>query len=60
MPVFAKNAQIRAQDHLLLHDAYLAQVKPSSQVKEDWDYEKILKTVPAAEAFQQPDAACKL
>ncbi|GAB2869786.1 ABC transporter substrate-binding protein [Actinoallomurus bryophytorum] len=58
--VFAKNAQIRAQDHLLLHDAYLAQVKPSSEVKEDWDYEKILKTVPAAEAFQRPDAACKL
>jgi branched-chain amino acid transport system substrate-binding protein len=58
--VFAKNAQIRAQDHLLLHDAYLAQVKPSSEVKEPWDYEKILKTVPAAEAFQQPDPACKL
>jgi branched-chain amino acid transport system substrate-binding protein len=58
--VFAKNAQIRAQDHLLLHDAYLAQVKPSSEVKEPWDYEKILKTVPAAEAFQQPSPACRL
>jgi branched-chain amino acid transport system substrate-binding protein len=58
--VFAKDATIRAQDHLLLHDAYLAQVKPSSEVKEPWDYEKILKTVPAAEAFQQPDPACKL
>jgi len=58
--MFAKNAQIRAQDHLLLHDAYLAQVKPASEVKEPWDYEKILKTVPAAEAFQQPDPACKL
>ncbi len=58
--VFAKNGTIRAQDHLLLHDAYLAQVKPSSEVKEPWDYERILKTVPAAEAFQQPDAACKL
>ncbi|MDN3352090.1 ABC transporter substrate-binding protein [Actinomadura sp. DC4] len=58
--VFAKNAQIRAQDHLLLHDAYLAQVKPASEVKEPWDYEKILKTVPAAEAFPQPDAACRL
>ena len=58
--VFAKNATIRAQDHLLLHDAYLAQVKPASEVKEPWDYEKILKTVPADEAFQQPDPACKL
>lgn len=58
--VFAKNAEIRAQDHLLLHDAYLAQVKPASEVKEPWDYEKILKTVPADQAFQQPDPACKL
>jgi branched-chain amino acid transport system substrate-binding protein len=58
--VFVKNGTIRAQDHLLLHDAYLAQVKPASEVKEPWDYEKIIKTVPAAEAFQQPDAACKL
>jgi branched-chain amino acid transport system substrate-binding protein len=58
--VFAKNATIRAQDHLLLHDTYLAQVKPSSEVKEPWDYETILKTVPADQAFQQPDPACKL
>ncbi|NVI86985.1 ABC transporter substrate-binding protein [Actinomadura sp. BRA 177] len=59
--MFARNATIRAQDHLLLHDAYLGQVKPASEVKEDWDYIKVLKTIPAAEAFQpQPDPACKL
>ena len=58
--VFAKNAQIRAQDHLLLHDAYLAQVKPSGEVTEPWDYEKILKTVPADQAFQPADPACRL
>ncbi|MEO3827483.1 ABC transporter substrate-binding protein [Actinomadura sp. B10D3] len=59
--MFARNATIRAQDHLLLHDAYLGQVKPKSEVKEEWDYVKVLKTVPAAEAFQpQPDASCKL
>jgi len=58
---FARNATIRAQDHLLLHDAYLGEVKPKSQVKEPWDYIKILKTIPAAQAFQpQPDPACKL
>ncbi|XVQ06783.1 ABC transporter substrate-binding protein [Spirillospora sp. CA-255316] len=57
---FARNGHIRAQDHLLLHDAYLAQVKPSSQVKEPWDYEKILETIPAEQAFQQPDPSCKL
>ncbi|MEU5882241.1 ABC transporter substrate-binding protein [Spirillospora sp. NPDC047279] len=58
--VFAKNATVRAQDHLLLHDVNLAQVKPQSEVKEPWDYEKILTTIPANEAFQQPDPACKL
>ncbi|SFQ38628.1 amino acid/amide ABC transporter substrate-binding protein, HAAT family [Actinomadura madurae] len=58
--LFARNATIRAQDHLLLHDAYLGQVKPKSEVKEEWDYEKIIKTIPAAEAFQQPDPSCKL
>ena len=58
---FARNATIRAQDHLLLHDAYLGEVKPKSEVKEPWDYIKILKTIPAARAFQpQPDPACKL
>jgi branched-chain amino acid transport system substrate-binding protein len=59
--MFARNGTIRAQDHLLLHDAYLSQVKPSSEVKEPWDYVKVLKTIPASEAFQpQPDPACKL
>ncbi|HEY8479941.1 MAG TPA: ABC transporter substrate-binding protein [Spirillospora sp.] len=59
--MFARNATIRAQDHLLLHDAYLSEVKPASEVKEEWDFVKVLKTIPAAEAFQpQPDPACKL
>jgi branched-chain amino acid transport system substrate-binding protein len=59
--MFSRNGTIRAQDHLLLHDAYLAEVKPSTEVKEPWDYVKVLKTIPAAEAFQpQPDPACKL
>ncbi|TDE37212.1 ABC transporter substrate-binding protein [Actinomadura sp. 6K520] len=59
--MFARNASIRAEDHLLLHDAYLGEVKPSGEVKEEWDFVEILKTIPAAEAFQpRPDAACKL
>ena len=57
---FAQNATIRAADHLLLHDAYLAQVKPSSEVKEPWDYENILKTVPADQAFQPASPSCRL
>jgi branched-chain amino acid transport system substrate-binding protein len=59
--MFARNGTVRAQDHLLLHDAYLGQVKPSGEVKQPWDYVKILKTIPASEAFQpQPDPACRL
>ncbi|GAA0585891.1 ABC transporter substrate-binding protein [Actinomadura livida] len=58
--IFTATGTIRAEDHLLTHDAYLAEVKPSSEVKEPWDYEKIVSTIPAAEAFQQPDPACKL
>ena len=34
----------------MIHDVYLAKVK-SVEVKEDWDYEDIVKTIPAAEAY---------
>jgi len=34
---FARHAQIRKQDHVLLHDAYLAEVKAPADVKEPWD-----------------------
>jgi branched-chain amino acid transport system substrate-binding protein len=50
--VFARNATVRAEDHRVIHDVYLAEVKPKSEVKTAWDYEKILRTIPAAEAFR--------
>jgi branched-chain amino acid transport system substrate-binding protein len=49
---FARNARIRAEDHRVIHDAYLAEVKPKSEVTEAWDYEKIVKTIPADQAFK--------
>jgi branched-chain amino acid transport system substrate-binding protein len=58
--VFLRNGKIRAEDHRVIHDAYLAQVKPQSEVSEPWDYVKILKTIPAAEAFRAPSPDCKL
>ncbi|MEV5826215.1 ABC transporter substrate-binding protein [Spirillospora sp. NPDC052242] len=58
--VFTSTGTIRAEDHLLTHDAYLAEVKPESEVSEPWDYEKIIETIPAAEAFQRPSPACEL
>jgi branched-chain amino acid transport system substrate-binding protein len=59
--VFLRNGEIRAADHRVLHDAYLVKVKSKDQVKEDWDYEQVLKTIPATEAFNptvSPD--CKM
>ncbi len=50
--LFARNATIRAEDHRVIHDVYLAEVKPKSAVTTEWDYEKILRTIPAAEAFR--------
>ncbi|HEY1177097.1 MAG TPA: ABC transporter substrate-binding protein [Phytomonospora sp.] len=50
--VFAANGQVRAEDHRMIHDSYLAKVKSPDQVTEDWDYEEIVETIPAAEAFR--------
>ncbi|WP_412102764.1 ABC transporter substrate-binding protein [Plantactinospora sp. KLBMP9567] len=55
--VFLRNGEIRAKDHLVVHDAYLARVKEPSEVKEDWDYEEIVTTIPAAKAFPPAEAS---
>jgi len=58
--VFLRNGEVRAADHLVVHDAYLAKVKSKDQVKEAWDYEQIVSTIPAAEAFPAASSACKM
>lgn len=58
--VFLRNGKIRAEDHRVVHDAYLAQVKPASEVREPWDYVKILSTIPTEQAFNTPSSDCKL
>ncbi len=61
---FARNATVRKEDHRVLHDAYLAQVKPASEAKEDGDYSNVLKTIPADQAFRPVSdaiaAGCKM
>ena len=57
---FLRNGEVRAADHNITHDVYLAKVKTKDQVKEAWDYEEITKTVPAAQAYAAPDGSCKL
>ena len=58
---FARNATIRKEDHLLLHDVYQAEVKAQKDVAEDGDYSKILSTIPADQAFRPLDqVSCKM
>jgi branched-chain amino acid transport system substrate-binding protein len=52
---FAKNGRI-GPDGLHRHDMYLVQVKTPAESKQPWDYYKILKTIPAAEAFPTVEA----
>ncbi|MBP2313980.1 ABC transporter substrate-binding protein [Azospirillum soli] len=47
---FARNGRIR-EDGRMVHDMYLAQVKTPQESKGPWDYYKIVRTIPAEEAF---------
>ncbi len=42
----------------MIHDVYLAKVKNSAP--EEWDYEDIEKTIPAAEAYGEANPACSM
>ena len=58
--VFLRNGEIRKEDHRVLHDAYLVKVKAKDQVKEEWDYEEVVSTIPAQEAFNSVSPDCKM
>lgn len=59
--VFLKNGKIRAEDHRVIHDVYLAKVKSPDAVEEDWDYEEIVSTIPAEDAFMPlEDSTCSM
>lgn len=58
--VFLRNGEIRAGDHSVIHDSYVAQVKEEADVKEPWDYQNIIATIPAADAFPEVNAACSM
>ncbi len=38
-------------DGLMIHDMYLVDVKTPAESKQDWDYEKIVQTIPGNDAF---------
>ncbi|WP_243855209.1 ABC transporter substrate-binding protein [Diaminobutyricimonas sp. TR449] len=58
--VFLRNGEIRAGDHSVIHDTYVAKVKDAADVEEDWDYEEILATIPADEAYPDVNPNCTL
>jgi branched-chain amino acid transport system substrate-binding protein len=47
---FIHNGLIRPEDHWVMHDAFLAQVKSKAESKEAFDYSKIISTIPADKA----------
>jgi branched-chain amino acid transport system substrate-binding protein len=49
--MFATNGKIR-EDGRMVHDMYLVQVKAPADVKQPWDYYKVLRTVKGEEAFR--------
>jgi branched-chain amino acid transport system substrate-binding protein len=57
---FATNGRI-GPDGLHRHDMYLVQVKTPQESKYPWDYYKVLKTIPAAQAYPTVEQQnCKL
>ena len=57
---FAKNGVIRG-DGQMVHDMYLMQVKKPSESQHEWDYYKVLQTIPGDQAFTiQDESKCTL
>lgn len=53
MPVndmFTTNGRLR-EDHVMVHDMFLARVKSPAESKEPWDYFEILRTIPADDVY---------
>jgi branched-chain amino acid transport system substrate-binding protein len=58
-PLFGKG-EVR-QDGRKIHPMYLYQVKTPAESRGAWDYNKLLRTIPAAEAFRPlRDGGCSL
>jgi branched-chain amino acid transport system substrate-binding protein len=57
---FAKNGHIR-EDGRMVHDMYLMQVKTPAESKGEWDFYKVLATVPGDQAYRPvEDGGCPL
>ena len=58
--VFTSNGIVR-EDGLMVHDMYLVQIKSPAEMTEPWDYLKVIRTIPASDAFRPlSQSACLL
>jgi len=57
---YARNGEWRARDHRVLHDMYVVDVLPQSQLKEPHAWYKVLETIPSSKAFRpESQSLCK-
>ena len=57
--MFTSNGKIR-EDGRMVHDMYLVQVKTPAESKGEWDLYKMVRTIPADEAYRPlADSQCK-
>lgn len=57
---FSRNGKLQPNGRMV-HDVYLVEVKTPADSKREWDYLKVLATVPADKAFRPiSESACKL
>jgi branched-chain amino acid transport system substrate-binding protein len=49
---YAHHAEWRARDHRVIHDMYVMDVLPQSEVKEPHAWMKVIETIPADQAFR--------
>jgi len=47
-------------DRKYIHPMYVCQVKTPAESKEPWDYFKLLRTIPADQAFKALNPVCPL
>ncbi len=58
---FIHNGLVRPEDHWVMHDAFLAQVKSKAESKEAFDYSKIISTLPADKVSRPlAETGCKM
>ncbi|MDP9265786.1 MAG: ABC transporter substrate-binding protein [Chloroflexota bacterium] len=58
---FIRNGTIRKEDHSVMHDALLAEVKSKAEAKEAFDYSKVVSMIPADKASRPvAETGCKM